>query len=93
MKWTSRQLRIQSDKLDPLTSPCLDFVIDTFPNCSINCSISADAGIRAPCKIFHEGDRMIDVFMASSEFDKDLFIMLVKTLDIDVETALRMCLS
>ena len=89
MKWASEQLRAHISKLDP--SATIQTAVFT-----------TTIGNPARMAVWYRqrdnkwsllDNEMMGTFMASSNFDRDLFLLLTGQLCVDVDAALRICLS
>ena len=91
MKWSYLKLSAKRDKLDPELRRVLG-VYQSVVDGSLTIWAMTDQ-YRHTYFDFTEGDEMFDIFMASSKFDRGLYILLTHTFGISAKAALEICLS
>jgi hypothetical protein len=88
MNWTDKEMHRQCRRLEPIPKN-----FDNLALVVLHRELSVWSFGRGGDELFSCADVIVDTLMSSSQFDRDLFIMLTSMLDVDVTTALEICLS
>ena len=97
MKWTRAAIRNQREFLEPEPGQSwgTNYTLGSFEDengiCGAFVRYKPGRGYRY--SDLTQGDRLLDLFMTSKRFDRDLFIMLTSIIGIDARIALEICLS
>ncbi len=93
MTWGWQEIMDQCERLEPHrpSSSSYDFwILDAFEEHS-RLVVRSRPGVHPVLQ--RADERILDLFMASNEFDQSLFITLTIAMGVDTMTALEICLS